>query len=67
VLRADKKESHGKIAQELGISKKMSRLWRQRWRELAAKQVPTIERLLDIPLPGTPGRFTMEQITQLSS
>ena len=65
VLRADKKESHGKIAKELGISKKMSRLWRQRWRELTAKQVPAIERLLDIPRPGSPGRFTMEQITQL--
>ena len=65
VLRADKKEIHGKIAKELGISKKMSRLWRQRWRELTAKQVPAIERLLDIPRPGSPGGFTMEQITQL--
>ena len=65
VLRADKQESHGEIAKELGISKKMSRLWRQRWPELTAKQVPVAERLLDIPRPGSPGRFTMEQITQL--
>ena len=65
VLRADKQESHGKIAKELGISKKMSRLWRGRWRELTAKQLPVVERLLDIPRPGSPGRFTMEQITQL--
>ena len=26
----------------------MSRLWRQRWRELTARQVPVVERLLDI-------------------
>ena len=43
----------------------MSRLWRVRWRELTARQVPVVERLLDIPRPGSPGRFTMEQITQL--
>ena len=67
VLRADKQESHGKIAKELGISKKMSRLWRQRWRELTAKQVPVVERLLNSPRPGSPGRFTMEQITQLQA
>lgn len=65
VLRADKQQSHGEIAKELGITKKMSRLWRGRWRELTAKQVPVVERLLDIPRPGNPGRFTMEQITQL--
>ena len=65
VLRANKQESHGEIAKELGISKKMSRLWRQRWRELTARQVPVVERLLNIPRPGSPGRFTMEQITQL--
>jgi putative transposase len=65
VLRADKQESHGEIARELGITKKMSRLWRGRWRELTARQVPVLERLLDIPRPGSPGRFTMEQITQL--
>ena len=65
VLRADKQESHGEIAKELGISKKMSRLWRGRWRELTARQVPVVERLLDTPRPGSPGKFTMEQITQL--
>jgi putative transposase len=65
VLRADKQESHGEIARELGITKKMSRLWRQRWRELTARQLPVLERLLDIPRPGSPGRFSMEQITQL--
>jgi transposase len=64
VILADKQESHRKIAQELGITKKMSRLWRQRWRELTARQVPMVERLLDIPRPGSPGRFMMEQITQ---
>ena len=65
VLGADKQESHGEIARELGITKKMSRLWRGRWRELTARKVPVIERLLDRPRPGSPGRFSMEQITQL--
>jgi putative transposase len=57
VLRANKQESHGEIARELGITKKMSRLlgygsrtgnpsdptplWRGRWRELTARQVPS--------------------------
>jgi putative transposase len=65
VMCADKQQSHGEIAKELGISKKMSRLWRVRWLQLAARGVPVLERLLDIPRPGSPGKFTMEQITQI--
>ena len=43
----------------------MSRLWRRRWRELSAREVLLSERLKDAPRPGSPGTFTMEQITQL--
>ncbi len=63
VLRANKQESHGEIAKELGISKKMSRLWRQRWRELTARQVPVVERLLDIPMkPGRCAKHEFEYV-----
>jgi putative transposase len=53
------------IAQELGVSIEMSRLWRRRWQELSVTEVPVGERLKDEARPGTPATFTMEQITQL--
>jgi putative transposase len=65
ILRAASGSSNGKIAQELGISVEMSRLWRRRWRELSVREVAVGERLKDAPRPGSPGTFTMEQITQL--
>ena len=65
ILRAAEGSSNGKIAKELGISIEMSRLWRRRWRELSAREVAVGKRLKDAPRPGSPGNFTMEQITQL--
>jgi putative transposase len=65
ILRAAEGSSNGKIAKELGMSIEMSRLWRRRWRELSAREVAVGERLKDAPRPGSPGNFTMEQITQL--
>jgi putative transposase len=65
ILRAASGLSNGKIAQELGVSVEMSRLWRRRWRELSAREVESCERLKDALRPGSPGTFTMEQITQL--
>ena len=65
ILRADTGASNGKIAEELGISIEMSRLWRRRWMELSAREVAVDSRLKDAPRPGSPGRFSMEQITQL--
>jgi putative transposase len=57
--------SNVEIAQELGVSVEMSRLWRRRWQELSVKEVPVVERLKDESRPGTPATFTMEQVTQL--
>lgn len=57
--------SNAEIAQELGVSIEMSRLWRRRWRELSVTEVPVRERLQDESRPGSPATFTMEQITQL--
>ena len=65
ILRAATGSSNGKIAEELGISIEMSRLWRGRWMELSAREVAVDSRLKDAPRPGSPGRFSMEQITQL--
>ena len=58
-------KNHRTIARELGISRKMARLWRERWLELKQKDVPVKERLLDAERPGTPTKFTTEQILQL--
>jgi putative transposase len=65
ILRASRGESHGQISRELGISKDMSRLWRNRWLEVAPRDTPVVERLQDAPRPGTPATFSLEQITQL--
>ena len=65
ILRAAKGETHGDIAQALGVTKDSSRLWRRRWLELSAREVPVMERLYDAPRPGAPTTFNLEQITQL--
>ena len=64
-MRASRGESHGQISRELGISKDMSRLWRNRWLEVSPRGIPVVERLRDAPRPGTPATFSLEQITQL--
>lgn len=65
ILRAAQGASHGKIARELGITNDTSRLWRNRWIELSAREIPLEERLQVAPRPGCPPTFTLEQITQL--
>jgi putative transposase len=65
ILRASRGESHGQISRDLGISKDMSRLWRNRWLEVSPREIPVPERLRDAPRPGTPATFSLEQITQL--
>jgi putative transposase len=65
ILKAATGSSNVEIAQELGVSIEMSRLWRLRWRKLSVTEVPVVERLKDEARPGTLATFTMEQITQL--
>lgn len=65
ILLADKGLNHRDIARELGISRDMARLWRNRWMELSVKNVPVVERLVDAPRPGGPMTFSLEQILQL--
>ena len=62
---ASEGKNHRAIARELEISRKMARLWRERWLDLKQKDVPVMERLLDLERSGSPTKFTTEQILQL--
>jgi putative transposase len=65
ILLADAGQNHREIARALNISRDMARLWRNRWLELALKEIPTTERLRDAERPGGPMTFSLEQILQL--
>jgi putative transposase len=65
ILLADEGRNHQEIARELGISRDMARLWRNRWLDLSQKEVPVVERLQDAERPGAPATFSLEQILQL--
>lgn len=65
ILQAGRGAGHGEISRTLGISKEMSRRWRNRWLEMSQRDLPVEERLHDAPRPGSPSTFTLEQITQL--
>ena len=67
-MLAAKGKNNSEITQALGISLDMARLWRQRWLTLqpvAAADLSAAERLEDLPRPGTPARFTADQICQI--
>jgi putative transposase len=65
ILRAGEGEGHGEIARGLGVTKDTSRQWRRRWMELREKELSVEERLKDVARPGTPGKFSLEQLTAL--
>ena len=65
ILMASEGENHRTIARELNISRKMARLWRERWLELKEKDVSVEERLMDAARRGAPTQFTTEQVLQL--
>lgn len=65
ILRAGAGEGHGEISRGLGITKNTSRKWRRRWLEVRHTQLSVEERLRDAARPGTPGKFTLEQLTEL--
>ena len=65
VLLASLGKNHRAIARELGISRKMARLWRERWIQLKQKDIPIVERLLDAERSRTPAKFSTEQVLQL--
>jgi putative transposase len=65
ILLADEGRNHQEIARELGISRDMARLWRNRWLDLSQKERPVVERLQDAERSGAPAKFSLEQILQL--
>ncbi len=65
ILLADEGQNHREISRVLNISRDMARLWRNRWLELRAKDVPVVEKLADAERPGGPMTFSLEQILQL--
>ena len=67
IILASEGKNHRQIARELNISRKMARLWRDRWLELQQKDIPVMERLGDAARPGKPTKFTTEQVLQLFS
>ena len=65
ILLADEGFNNRQIAAQLGISRKTARLWRRRWLESEAQQVPFDQRLKDAERKGAPMTFTPEQLTHL--
>ncbi len=65
VLLAAQGKNHRQIARELGVSREMARLWRERWLQLKQQEVPIRERLKDAERPGAPTKFTTEQVLNL--
>jgi putative transposase len=68
VLLAAEGKNTPEIAMELKTSLDSVRLWRRRWLDLQAislKDLSVAERLEDLPRPGTPPRFTADQICQM--
>ena len=68
ILAAGVGKSNSQIVREMGISRDMSRLWRQRWIDLqpiALEDLSIEERLEDLPRPGAPARITLDQKCQI--
>ena len=68
VLLAADGRNTPEIGRELRTSLDTVRLWRRRWLDLQPillKDLSVAERLEDLPRPGTPRRFTADQICQM--
>ena len=68
VLLAAEGKNNAQIAQELGVSVDMARLWRRRWLTFAAiplEDLSIADRLEDAPRPGKPVTIGAEQVCQI--
>lgn len=68
ILKAADGKNHAEIARELNLSIDRATLWRERWFSLAwigLEDLSVEERLEDVPRPGTPSRFSADQIGQM--
>jgi transposase len=60
--------NNAQIVRALGVSRAMVRLWRQRWRDLAAVPLAHLSvsaRLEDGPRPGRPARISSQAVCQI--
>lgn len=65
IVLADEGQNHREIARQLKISRKMARLWRDRWLAGQASEMSVVERLQDEERSGAPATFELEQILHL--
>jgi transposase len=65
IVLADEGQNHREIARQLNISRKMARLWRERWLAGQDNGKSVIERLQDEARSGAPATFELEQILHL--
>jgi putative transposase len=65
IVLADEGQNHREIARQLNVSRKMARVWRERWLAGQANGISVIERLQDEPRSGAPAKFELEQILHL--
>ena len=65
ILQAGENVNNRAIARQLGVSRDMVQLWRQRWLTTSSKAMSVDERLRDAERPGAPAEFTMEQVLKL--
>jgi putative transposase len=65
ILMASDGKNHREISRSLNINRQMARLWRNRWLETEARDLPILERLQDYERIGAPVKFSMEQVVEL--
>ena len=65
VVLAAQGYSQARISRELDISRKMARLWRERWVSGREKDVAVLNCLKDAERSGAPATFELEQIMHL--
>jgi putative transposase len=68
VLAAADGLNNGQIVRELGVSRDMASLWRNRWLGLQAASLDDLsveERLTDVPRSGAPARISAEAVCQI--
>jgi putative transposase len=67
IILAEQGYNHRSIGRELNISRKMARLWRERWLCGREKDIAVIDCLRDAERSGAPATFELEQILHLFS
>ena len=67
IVLAGQGYNHQNIGRELNISRKMVRLWRERWQSGRLREMSVLDCLSDAERSGTPATFNPEQVLHLFS